>query len=296
MDKFITRKPRTPKKKREDELLEPKSSPAAKKAKTSPAKLKSSPVASKAPVGIQLGNSTSAEDPGPSNTLSVLLNDEGWRSAVGKEFNKPYFKKLVTTYEAEKKKSVQIFPPEAEIFSAFDVTPFDKVRVVILGQDPYHDNGQGHGLCFSVKHGIQTPPSLRNMYTELIDDIPGFTRPAHGNLMHWAEQGVFLLNATLTVQAHKANSHKDWGWQEFTDAVIKAISSKKENVVFLLWGGFAKKKGKVINRMKHHVIECAHPSPLSVTKWRGCKVFSKTNAFLKKKGMPEIDWQIPAKK
>jgi len=226
------------------------------------------------------------------NPLGSQLKDEGWQALLTKEFDKSYFKTLSAELQSQREKGKEIFPPEDEVFSAFDVTPLDKVRVVILGQDPYHDNNQAHGMCFSVKRGIRVPPSLVNIYKELCDDIPGFKTPSHGNLTAWAEQGVFLLNATLTVEAHKANSHSKLGWMTFTDAVIKAISDKCEKVVFILWGGFAQKKGKVINRSKHFVIEAAHPSPLSVTKFRGCKVFSKANEYLKKNGKPEINWTI----
>jgi len=221
------------------------------------------------------------------------LKDEGWRSALASEFSKPYFKKILAFLEDEKKNGAEVFPPENEIFSAFNHTPFDKVKVVILGQDPYHDNGQAHGLCFSVKKGITPPPSLKNMYKELTTDIKGFEAPNHGNLEKWADEGVLLLNASLTVQAHKANSHAKCGWLQFTDAVIKLINDKKSGVVFILWGGFAQKKGNVISRSKHHVIEAAHPSPLSASKFFGCKVFSKTNKYLEEKGETPIDWKLP---
>ena len=191
--------------------------------------------------------------------------------------------------QAEREKKT-VFPPAPHVFSAFNLTSLPAVRVVVLGQDPYHGPSQAHGLAFSVNKGVQVPPSLKNIYTELEADVPGFKRPSHGFLNGWAEQGVLLLNASLTVRKSEANSHKDFGWQTFTDAVVRLLNARKEPIVFLLWGGFAQKKGKMISRERHHVIECAHPSPLSVTKWRGCKVFSKANAYLEKKGLQPIDW------
>jgi len=230
----------------------------------------------------------------PSSGLLDHLTDKGWTTHLAAEFNKPYFKKLNTFLQSEKKMGHQVFPPENEIFAAFNYTPFDKVKVVILGQDPYHDDGQAHGLCFSVKPGVNPPPSLKNMYKELTNDIPGFKAPSHGCLIKWAQQGVLLLNASLTVQAHKANSHSGMGWLDFTDAAIKALNSGKSGIVFILWGGFAQKKGKIIDKKKHHVIEAAHPSPLSAGKFFGCKVFSKANTFLTSDGNQPIDWNLPA--
>ena len=164
---------------------------------------------------------------------------------------------------------------------------------MILGQDPYHDVGQAHGLCFSVAPGVRTPPSLVNIYKELATDVPKFKKPKHGCLISWARQGVLLLNATLTVDAHDANSHKDIGWQTFTDAIVQLVNRHCEHVVFILWGGFAQKKCAGINESKHRVLKAAHPSPLSAKKFYGCKVFSKANAFLKSVGKPEIDWNVP---
>jgi len=226
--------------------------------------------------------------------LLSYLSDEGWKNALSGEFKKPYFRSALEYLEKEKKAGKQIFPPEPEIFAAFNMTPFDQIKVVIIGQDPYHDNNQAHGLCFSVKKGITPPPSLKNIYKELTTDITGFVAPSHGNLEKWAKQGILLLNASLTVEAHKANSHSNIGWQEFTDAVIRIINEKKKGVVFILWGGFAQKKGKIIDKKKHNVIEAAHPSPLSANKFFGCKVFSKTNDALKKNGQDPIDWTLPS--
>jgi len=216
------------------------------------------------------------------------LKDEGWKKALAGEFSKPYFAKILSFLEAEKKAGKEIFPPENQIFDALNLTPFDQVKVVILGQDPYHDNGQAHGLCFSVQKGIKPPPSLKNIYKELATDIPGFVEPSHGNLEKWAREGVLLLNATLTVQAHTANSHASCGWLQFTDAIIKLINDKKKGVVFILWGGFAQKKGKVIDSKKHHVILAAHPSPLSVTKFWGCKFFQKPINSWRKMGFNQL--------
>jgi len=215
------------------------------------------------------------------------------RKALQDEFKKPYFGSILSFLDKEHARGAQIFPPLNEVFSAFNFTPIDKVKVVILGQDPYHDDNQAHGLCFSVKKGIKPPPSLVNIYKELTTDVPPFKTPSHGYLEKWAREGVLLLNATLTVEAHQANSHSKIGWLEFTDNVIKVLNANTKGVVFILWGGFAQKKGKIIDRKTHHVIEAAHPSPLSVTKFLGCKVFSKTNKILLENGQTPIDWQLP---
>ena len=214
-----------------------------------------------------------------------------WGGLLKKDFHSELFQKICHTLEADYAKGRQVFPPRSQIFAAFNHARWDDLKVVIIGQDPYHGVGQAHGLCFSVNHGIKPPPSLVNMYTELEADIPGFKRPMHGNLEAWARQGVLLLNASLTVLAHEANSHAKIGWQTFTDNVIKLINQKHDGVVFLLWGGFAHKKGKLVDKRKHRVLEAAHPSPLSVTKWRGCKAFSKCNAALVELGKTPIDWK-----
>ncbi|XP_064613865.1 uracil-DNA glycosylase-like [Liolophura sinensis] len=224
--------------------------------------------------------------------LSDLIHEPSWNEALNEELQAPYFKelekKLAADYEAGKK----IFPPQKLIFNAFNTTPLDKVKVVILGQDPYHDDEQAHGLSFSVPRGVRVPPSLKNIYKELATDVPGFKDPSHGCLLEWAERGVMLLNATLTVEAHQPNSHAKYGWQKFTDKVIKVISDSCDGVVFILWGGFAQKKDKLINGNKHTIIKAAHPSPLSVTKFLGCKCFSKANAELAKRGKSPVDWTL----
>lgn len=213
-----------------------------------------------------------------------------WKDVLKREFEDPYFKDLIKFIGIEYNQN-ECFPPKDQIYSALDACPFDDVKVVIIGQDPYHDRGQAHGLCFSVNDGVSHPPSLKNIFRELQGDIR-LEVPESGNLQHWAKQGVLLLNATLTVRAHEAGSHQKKGWEQFTDAVIQLISDKKENVVFLLWGGYAKKKGKIIDRNKHGVFETGHPSPLSANRgyWFGNKHFSKTNEFLRMKELPIINW------
>eukprot|EP00932_Pfiesteria_piscicida_P016613 SRR837773.3529.p2 GENE.SRR837773.3529~~SRR837773.3529.p2 ORF type:complete len:282 (-),score=102.92 SRR837773.3529:9-854(-) len=224
--------------------------------------------------------------------LSGLLDRE-WSEALRPHFEQQYFHKIVHFVAAERTKYT-VHPPSDLVFSAFNETPLSKVKVVILGQDPYHEPGQAHGMCFSVRPGVTPPPSLKNMYKELATDIEGFTAPSHGYLLPWAKQGVFLLNATLTVrEGHdQANSHAKCGWQLFTDEVIKVLNARAEGIVFLLWGGFAQKKGKIIDRARHRVIESAHPSPLSFRKWQGCRTFSKCNAELRALGRTEIDWAL----
>lgn len=218
--------------------------------------------------------------------------DESWKSALAEEFQKPYFAALKAFLLTEKKSGQTIFPPGKLIFNAFDSTPFDKVKVVIIGQDPYHGPGQAHGLCFSVQKGVVTPPSLKNMYKEINDDLD-LPIPSHGNLQHWADQGVLMLNAILTVRAHQAASHRKKGWEQFTDAAIRKLNADRENLVFLLWGGFAKKKATMIDPKKHHILGAPHPSPLSAYNgWFGSKHFSQTNAFLESKGLAPIDWGV----
>jgi uracil-DNA glycosylase len=185
-----------------------------------------------------------------------------------------------------------IYPPGSLIFNAFNSTPFDKVKVVILGQDPYHGDGQAHGLCFSVQYGVKPPPSLVNIYKELKSDV-GFEIPAHGNLQKWTEQGVFLLNAMLTVEANQPASHQKKGWEEFTNAVIQKLSKERSGLIFMLWGNFAQQKAVLIDETKHTILKAAHPSPFSAYNgFFGCKHFSKTNEILKAKGEEEIDWQV----
>jgi len=215
-----------------------------------------------------------------------------WKTALGPELEKPYFKEL-QAFVAKEREKHQVFPPEGEVFSAFEYTPFEKTNVFLLGQDPYHDDGQAHGLCFSVKPGVRTPPSLVNMYKELKADL-GVDIPTTGYLESWARQGILMLNAVLTVRAHEPNSHKDHGWEQFTDAVIKTVNAKQDQVVFVLWGAYARKKGKLIDRDRHVVVEGAHPSPLSAKQWFGSRPFSKINDALKKAKKPVIDWSIKA--
>ena len=212
-----------------------------------------------------------------------------WKEKLENEFENPYFEKL-TDFVKQEYKTQTVYPPGKDIFKAFDSCTFDQVKVVIIGQDPYHGVGQANGLCFSVQDGIRTPPSLVNIFKEINKDL-GKPIPASGNLSRWANQGVLLLNATLTVRASTPGSHQNKGWEIFTDAVIKHISEEKSNVVFILWGAYAQKKGEVIDREKHHVLMSPHPSPFSADKgFYGNKHFSKTNAYLKSKGIEEIEW------
>ncbi|MDI9340503.1 MAG: uracil-DNA glycosylase [Sediminibacterium sp.] len=213
-----------------------------------------------------------------------------WKSLLNDEFDKPYFKTLVE-FVKEEYKTRRCYPKGTQIFSAFDYCSFEDVKVVVIGQDPYHGQGQANGLCFSVNDGVPFPPSLINIFKEIESDL-GIPVPITGNLERWAHQGVLLLNATLTVRENEAGSHQNKGWETFTDAIIQQVSEKKENVVFLLWGGFAKKKGTRIDRTKHCVLETGHPSPLSANRglWFGNKHFSKANAFLRNKGLQEISW------
>lgn len=214
-----------------------------------------------------------------------------WLEVLEAEFGKPYFNDL-KSFLIEEKKKYQIFPPGDRIFSAFDHTPFSKVKVVILGQDPYHGPGQAHGLCFSVPEGVQPPPSLVNIFKELSTDLD-INIPVSGNLEKWALQGVLLLNATLTVRANQAGSHQKQGWENFTDAVIRQLSEKRNGLVFLLWGSYAQAKGSLIDTSKHHILTAVHPSPLSVYRgFFGCRHFSKANELLLKSGKSPIDWSL----
>jgi uracil-DNA glycosylase len=214
-----------------------------------------------------------------------------WHQALT-EFDKPYFIEL-QKFLAEERRSHPIFPPEADVFSALELTPYEQVNVLLLGQDPYHDDNQAHGLCFSVKPGIKPPPSLVNIYKELKNDIE-FNIPNNGYLISWAKQGILMLNAVLTVRAHTPNSHKNKGWETFTDAIISKVNQKEDPVIFVLWGGYAQKKLKLIDTTKHTVIQSAHPSPLSARNgFFGSKPFSAINKALQYQAKPEIDWQIP---
>ena len=214
-----------------------------------------------------------------------------WANALKGEFSKDYYKKLFQTVGAEYKTHT-IYPPADDIFNAFHFTPLEQVKVVILGQDPYHEPGQAHGLCFSVKPDVEVPPSLVNIYQELHDDL-GCKIPNNGYLVKWAKQGVLMLNTVLTVRAHQANSHRGIGWEQFTDAVIRAVNAQDRPIVFLLWGRPAQMKKSMLNNPKHLILEAPHPSPLSAYRgFFGCKHFSQTNAFLEKNGIEPIDWQI----
>lgn len=217
---------------------------------------------------------------------------ESWLTALSQEFRSEYFQLLKEKLILERKQ-YDIFPPSNSIFSAYNNTPLNEVKVVIIGQDPYHGLNQANGLSFSVNKEVAHPPSLQNIFKELVNEYH-FHYPTDGDLLPWAKQGVLLLNTTLTVRSGEANSHKDLGWQKFTDATIKAISENREGVVFLLWGGFAKKKAKLINKKKHSILESGHPSPLSANRgyWFGNNHFIKTNELLKSKGVEEIDWKI----
>jgi len=223
--------------------------------------------------------------------MDVKIEDS-WKAVLKQEFTKPYFLSIATFLKTEKLAGKTIYPPGSLIFNAFNTTPFDKVKVVILGQDPYHGPGQAHGLSFSVQKGIAPPPSLVNIFKELQSDI-GVPIPNHGNLTHWAEQGVMLLNASLTVRANEPMSHAKIGWAEFTNVVIEKISAQKKNTVFLLWGKFAQEKQVLIDETKHLVLRAAHPSPFSADKgFYGCRHFSKANAWLMSKGIDPIDWKL----
>ncbi len=223
--------------------------------------------------------------------MEVKINDS-WKEVLKSEFNKPYFLQIVNFLRTEKLAGKTIYPPGQLMFNTFNTTPFDHVKVVLLGQDPYHGPGQAHGLCFSVQTGISPPPSLINIFKELNSDI-GMPIPNHGNLTKWAEQGVLLLNASLTVRANEPMSHAKIGWAEFTDTVIKKISDQRNHVVFILWGKFAQEKQVLIDETKHLVLKAAHPSPFSANNgFFGCRHLSKTNEYLAKNGTDPIDWSL----
>ena len=216
--------------------------------------------------------------------------EASWKQHLEREFTKPYFTQLTESVRNEYRNNL-CFPPGKLVFNAFNLCPFDKVKVVILGQDPYHEQGQAMGLSFSVPEGIMLPPSLQNIYKEIQNDL-GKPIPTSGDLTRWAKQGVLLLNATLTVRAHIANSHQTLGWANFTDAAIEALNAHREHVVFMLWGGFARSKKRLIDANRHCIIESVHPSPLSANRggWFGQHQFSRCNAYLKQQGLDEIDW------
>lgn len=221
--------------------------------------------------------------------MAVQL-EKSWKNILEQQFEQDYMKNLKAFLLKEKQEGHVIYPPSDCIFNAFNHTPFDKVKVVIIGQDPYHGPNQAHGLSFSVQKGVRTPPSLLNIYKELKSDIPGFIIPNHGDLTKWADEGVLLLNATLTVRAGQPGSHQKKGWERFTDEAIKKLSEKREGLVFLLWGKFAQSKSTFIDNEKHHILMAPHPSPLAQG-FKGCRHFSKTNELLKKNGLTEINWQ-----
>ncbi|WP_323376968.1 uracil-DNA glycosylase [Streptomyces smaragdinus] len=216
---------------------------------------------------------------------------ESWAGVLGEELQQPYFKELTEFVEEERAKG-PVYPPRGEVFAALEATPFDRVKVLVLGQDPYHGEGQGHGLCFSVRPGVRIPPSLRNIYKELHAET-GLPIPDNGYLMPWAQQGVLLLNAVLTVRSGEANSHKDRGWERFTDAVIKAVAERPDPAVFVLWGAYAKKKKRLIDTERHVVVEGAHPSPLSAKKFFGSKPFTQIDEAVAAQGHEAVDWRIP---
>ena len=219
--------------------------------------------------------------------------EPGWKARIGDYLERPEMRALADFLRAEKRAGKEIYPPGPEIFAAFDHTPFEAVRVVILGQDPYHGPGQAHGLCFSVRPGVPVPPSLDNIFKEITRDL-GVPRPDHGCLRPWADRGVLLLNAVLTVERGQAGSHQGKGWEGFTDAAIEALNREREGIVFLLWGSYAQRKGRLIDTQRHHVLTAVHPSPLSAYRgFIGCGHFSAANAWLQREGMAPIDWSLP---
>lgn len=224
---------------------------------------------------------------------ATIALHESWKARLLPEFEADYMARLEAFLLGEKAAGKQIFPNSEEWFRALELTPLEKVRVVILGQDPYHGPGQAHGLCFSVQPGVRPPPSLVNIYKELQTDL-GISRPHHGFLEHWATQGVLLLNSVLTVEMTKAASHRGKGWEKFTDAVIRLVNAKTDPVVFMLWGNYAQKKADFVDSSRHLILKAAHPSPLSAHNgFLGCRHFSQCNAFLESKGLPPIDWALP---
>ncbi|CAH9049847.1 Uracil-DNA glycosylase [Pseudoalteromonas sp. CIP111854] len=216
-----------------------------------------------------------------------------WQDLLNQQKQQPYLQETLNYVAQRRDEGVTVYPPQSQVFGAFEVTPFKQVKVVILGQDPYHGPNQAHGLCFSVLPGVKPPPSLANMYKELMQDINGFSIPDHGYLLPWAEQGVLLLNTVLTVEQGAAHSHKKLGWERFTDVVIEQLNQHGEGIIFLLWGAHAQKKGKNIDKQRHHVLHAPHPSPLSAHRgFFGCQHFSKTNELLNTMGKQPINWQL----
>lgn len=224
----------------------------------------------------------------------MTTEQTGWADFLARQQQQPYMQEIMTFVQEQREEGKVIYPPSEQIFAAFDATALNDIKVVILGQDPYHGENQAHGLCFSVLPGNKVPPSLSNMYKELERDVAGFERPSHGYLRSWASQGVFLLNTVLTVEQGAAHSHAKCGWEQFTDQVIDTINQQCNGVVFLLWGKHAEKKGRFIDRQRHHVLTSSHPSPLSVRRgFLGCGHFSKANELLTQSGRQVIDWQLP---
>ena len=226
--------------------------------------------------------------------LARVQLDAEWKKALQGEFLAPYMQELRRFIAEEKQAGKVIYPPGSEFFSALNFTPLTSTKVVILGQDPYHGPNQAHGLCFSVRRGVPPPPSLQNVFREIHNDL-GLPAPRHGELTHWAQQGVLLLNSVLSVQAGLAASHQGRGWETFTDAVIRVLNEEREHLVFMLWGAYAQKKGRFIDTRKHMVLKAAHPSPLAANRggWFGCKHFSQANAYLQQQGLGAIDWSLP---
>lgn len=227
----------------------------------------------------------------PINPSTVQI-EASWKAALANEFAQPYFTHIKQTLLTAKQQGAVVYPPGKLIFNAFNATPLSDVKVVIIGQDPYHQPQQAMGLSFSVPQGVRVPPSLKNIYKELARSIDGFVIPQHGDLTAWSQQGVFLLNAVLTVEQGKAASHSKIGWQQFTDAVIRTISDQREGVIFMLWGNFAKKKAALIDSNKHHVLTAVHPSPLAGNGFQGCNHFVRANALLVQQGEAPIDWNL----
>ena len=223
--------------------------------------------------------------------MSSVQIEASWKTVLQDQFEQPYFQALAAFLKKEKAAGKTIYPPGSLIFNAFNTTPFPEVKVVIIGQDPYHNPGEAMGLCFSVPKGVRVPPSLKNIYKELESDV-GASIPNHGDLTSWAQQGVFLLNAMLTVERNRPGSHQKIGWQDFTDAVIRKLSDGREHLVFMLWGGFARKKKELIDGSKHLILEAAHPSPLAGGAFFGSQHFSKANAYLQEHGMGKVEWQV----
>lgn len=222
-----------------------------------------------------------------------MQNAHDWRDLLGPEKQQDYFQNTLTYVEQRRAEGITVYPPKEQVFEAFKATPFEQVKVVILGQDPYHGPNQAHGMCFSVQDGVRHPPSLMNIFKELVQDVPGFQIPQSGNLTRWADQGVLLLNTVLTVEAGQAHSHAKLGWEQFTDKVISQLNQHREGVVFLLWGAHAQKKGKIIDRQRHHVLTAPHPSPLSAHRgFFGCQHFSQANQLLQQQGLTQIDWRL----